>query len=114
MEFVDFGLPHTYSGAVHREAKDRSALNRIPAEPTLADDDYLYIDITPETGRPWTAAVLREFGNGLLDGAFATPERGHMCVVSGGAVYLINTMDPGGWRRLDAVVPWSRSLWVTE
>ncbi|MGA8634637.1 MAG: hypothetical protein WB805_07255 [Candidatus Dormiibacterota bacterium] len=104
MDFDDYGLPHEYNCTASREQPDSELSIRIPPVPLHESGDYVYVNVFPEDGRPWTAAVLRE-GNGMLDAVTATPEPVHACVVAGGVVYLIDTRDRDAWRRLDVVVP---------
>ena len=105
MDFDDYGLPHDYSCTASQEPPDSEPPIRIPPEPVHDSREYVYVHVFPDDGQPWVAAVLREFGNGLLDAVTATPEPAHACVVSGGGVYLIDTRDRHAWRRLHVVVP---------
>lgn len=105
VDFVDYGFPHDYTCTPSREPPDRETAIRIPPDPVHAAEHYVYVRVAPNGGQPWVAAVLREFGDGLLDTVTATPQLAHACVVSGGGVYLVDTRDHRAWRQLDVVVP---------
>ncbi|HLY39885.1 MAG TPA: hypothetical protein VKR52_01680 [Terracidiphilus sp.] len=105
---IDLAFPHSYEidGIIELPAtgKLEVPLHYFPGARTRPERDGLWLKLIPESAEPWVGV----FGFGYpsppaISRVVSTPDKDRVCVVSGGAAYLVKTDDPEIWAELPVV-----------
>lgn len=88
---LDESFPHSYEAVPRGRVPTPDDLLYIPSRPALI------VQVTPHRGASWSAAFGEDY-SGFPSGLYTTPARDTVCVIAGGAGYLVETRDPQhGW-----------------
>ena len=102
---VNFIFPHTYEVRLqgsYSQAYSAEKLHQFPAQLEEGDRTGLYVRVAPKSGAAWVGFFALGFDSEQVASAiYSSPDPDWLCVLSGGYVYMVDTIDPQRWTRIE-------------